>query len=978
MTPDMLEALILEAHDPSRLQEALSVLDEKQRAGLSAAAQRIFNQLQRNKANESASDRLKRFIARRHEEAYRYWNAAVSRRATLALFGVCPISVLKKPDVYFWQDHAVLDGIVRDRRPEWLDGWVAHDLEREFSQLDFPTLRGWIRDGVCRKPIVDGYYRKFAAYLMRTGFCQKGEAVPPITVQLLADPALLADVEGLFRVESIAFNTNAWLTQGAAPDYETWTEALLKLSADGHLDRAKLLQAALDGLKLDLKQNQLSGFHGFYKRMAPMDAELLRHQSGYIDLLCHPVGHVVKFAIEMLAEIEKKGALDTGSVLRELPVVFSSDGKGNALAALKLLKRIIARQGQHARAALAVVGEALRHVHPDVQSLALDILDSNCARFATDEFATLRDMELFVAASNRARFAKLLSTTDQNQGAELSVRHRASTPPQNAAGEWDYHPIASDRIEAPILRPEEAIAPIETAEALIDAVLHAVEAVDSPDEVERIIDAISRLATSRPTDFDARVAPLLHRLQTGRGANSIVLGTVGLGGALLDLLYTWLTGHLYRTPTKESEYYTLEDGFVPVRAHLRVITDRIHRGETRPLLSAPTHKGGWIDPLIWVERLIQSREGAVADSMDFRLSMLRLAPDHRAEALERAAALLSPLREIASFALGGEARPARGDRTRYAAWITAARCRDPHKDWRRELAPLDLNDQVPDGVRPARYVWRSSHKPQQYDRMRWKVPDFALSVACGDGEAIATPGKQSGFFGRISVAFSKRTTSDWQSLPTAALSRRMDTKRYWSGELSSPWVAQWLSFIWPQNPGAACMRGVTRLMLRTDDNSSSWSPSHGYFQPLFQRGRPWREPGHLLLCLGLVGKDADARGLAIDALIEGIDARLFDPELFASTIAQLAAGEWVKFNRLGNALMPVVEVSPLHAAVVSKALQRWLPMLDLRQKNAFRLLEVLVEAQALSDRPLGEDTRNVLATVTGGGKAAKIAKQLVG
>jgi hypothetical protein len=161
-----------------------------------------------------------------------------------------------------------------------------------------------------------------------------------------------------------------------------------------------------------------------------------------------------------------------------------------------------------------------------------------------------------------------------------------------------------------------------------------------------------------------------------------------------------------------------------------------------------------------------------------------------------------------------------------------------------------------------------------------------------------------------------------------------------------------------------------------DENSSSWSPSSGFFQALFQRGRPWGETGHLLLCIGLIGKDADARGLSVDALIEGIDARLFDPALFAATMVQLAQGEWVKFNRLGEALMLVVPVSPLHAAVVSDALQQCLPRLDLRQRNIFHLLEVMVEAQALTGQKLTSDARAALETFDGSGKAAKIAKHL--
>jgi hypothetical protein len=329
------------------------------------------------------------------------------------------------------------------------------------------------------------------------------------------------------------------------------------------------------------------------------------------------------------------------------------------------------------------------------------------------------------------------------------------------------------------------------------------------------------------------------------------------------------------------------------------------------------------------------------------------------------------------FALGGDARPTRSDQARYAAWVTAARCRDPYADWSAELAPLRLDGQLSDAIRPARYIWRSSHRAHQHDRTRLKFPEFAVSVTCDGLEDAAASDSASGFIGRVASALRGRTAMDWRSLPTAALNRRMDRKRSWSGELLSPWVSQWLSFIWPQNPAAAYMLGVTRLMLRTDENSSSWSPSHGYFQPLFQRGRPWREPGHLLLCIGLVAKDADARGLAIDALIEGVDKRLFDPQLFAVTIARLAEGEWVKLNRVADGLKPVVEASTLHASVVSEALQHWLPQLDLHQKNAFQILEVLVEAQAMTGRPLDDAARSALCRATGNGKAARLAKQLI-
>ena len=965
MTPETLEALILDSEDALQMAHAFAVLDEKERAKLSTTAQKFYRQLYQSKADKSASPRLAALLAARRPNTWTYWNTRETRNALLAMFAVGPVSAVTKRDIFIWQDHMPsLDVILRDRRPEWIDDWIAHMLDSDSNRLDFAILRCWVRDGICRKPEADGYYRMFAWYLMRTNIHdRKAPPVPPITAQLLADPGLFPDIDGLFRVENIAFNTNGWLTKGAGDDHETWTEALIKLSALGHVDREHLLGLALDGLTLDLKQNQLSGFHGFYRKMAPTPDEQLRHQQRYIDLLCHPVGHVVKFAIDMLSDLEKRGALDAKPMLREVQTVFSSEGKGNATAALKLIARVLARSNGQNPEALGALCEALHHAHADVQAQALDLLEKNAAALTDAQQEMLRSAEPLVAASNRARLAKLLGS--------IAAGHEPIA--EMAVDLDDYRPISPDPVAHPLLSSTEPVVPITTVDALIDAVLHGLEVVERPDEVERVIDAISRLADQRPIDFAARTAPLLHRLKTGQAGKGLLIGSVGVGLALLDLLYTWATGRLYRSPNAQSKYYTQEDAFVPVIAHLRVVTNRVARQESQPLLCAPTHRGGWIDPQIWVDRLHALQAPGLAESMDFRLSLLRLAPDNRAEAHERLAGLPEPLRRIASFALGGNETPGRGDRSSYAAWITAARCRAPLADWTATLSPLDLHDAWPDGITPAHYAWRASQSVSEVHGQRWKHPELKLSVT-GAGTPVTAVG--GGLFGRMLQALGERITTDWAALPSAALCRGMESQRYWSGELHTQWVTQWLAMIWPQNPAASHFKGVKQLAQRMDENSSNWSPSSGFFQALFQRGRPWGETGHLLLCIGLIGKDADARGLSVDALIEGIDDRLFDPALFAATMVQLAQGEWIKFNRLGEALMLVVPVSPLHAAVVSDALQRCLPALDLRQKNIFHLLEVIVEAQASTGQKLTSEARAALGSFDGSGKAAKIARHL--
>jgi len=141
--------------------------------------------------------------------------------------------------------------------------------------------------------------------------------------------------------------------------------------------------------------------------------------------------------------------------------------------------------------------------------------------------------------------------------------------------------------------------------------------------------------------------------------------------------------------------------------------------------------------------------------------------------------------------------------------------------------------------------------------------------------------------------------------------------------------------------------------------------------------RAWLEPGHLLLCIALSVKDADVRGLAIDAMIEGIEAGSFDVDLGAGVFVKLAAGGWLKLNRLGDNLMTVAETSPLHAWVVGALIQQWLQQVDVKQRYLFRMLEVLLEAQSTVGRALDPKTQEALKTLKGSSKAAKIAKTLL-
>ena len=989
MTPEELEVLVIESTSPKALEEAVAHLDAAERSKLSTAAQKLYNQLSRNKPNKGASDRLRAFLASRKGDTWLHRDNGPMRNATLALFAFCPISALKKDRLLvIWDDEGKesLTRIILDRRPDWIDEWIEYDLDREFSIIKFPMLRRWIKAGVCEKPTTDAYYEMFAAYMMYYGEPPR----PPLSRQLLDEPELLEDVWGLFRVENIAFNTNSWLTPHDDEDYESWTDALIKLSESGHLDRQRLLDASLEGLPLDLKQNQLSGFHKLHKRLKPSPAERERRQGEYMMLLAHKVGHVCKFGLDMLGQIEKDGSLDASAFLGEVQAVFFQDGKGNAVAALKLIRRILGRQPDKREDALRAVVEALQHSNADVQERALDILEAQGESLGDALRRDIAQFSGFAAASLKARLSGLAD--EEEQAADVaepadieSALGRLSAQENKALriGEilasetFEYLPISDDVMDQAILPTVAPLDPVESVDELIALVSHAVEIVDSPDIVERIIDGVSRLCHERSGDFQEKSAPLLHRLEEGGSESS--KGVMGYGGvqlALADLLLSWLTSDLYRSLT--NEYNKGDASFEAVVAHLRAITRRVARGEPSPLLSTPSHGGGWIDPSIWMKRLHEAEaNGLRYEPLDVCFSLLRLTPDNRAPALAECEGLSGAYKRIAAFALGGEAQLSLKDRAAYDLWIAAARSRDPYADWTGFLAPMKIIDPWPDSSEPARYHWRAYHlrsKPYKAGQV-YKTPGLEIAVRTDSQPRCSEP--KGGFIDKIGRAFSSQFTTDWKKLPSAALNQRSYQKYYFSADLNAAWVTQWLPYQWPLNPSGAYITGAKALAARIDDDSSNWTPGFGHLVALFQKNRPWREAGHLLLCLGLVAKDADARGLAVDAIVEGIESGQFDAKLFSATLADLSEGGWLKLNRLGDNLMQVIQASPLHAWVVSRSIQAWLAGVDLKQRNLFRIVEVLLEAQSQTGQPLDDDLRDRLRGLKGSSKIAKLAAKLL-
>ncbi|NQT13643.1 MAG: hypothetical protein HQ582_12900, partial [Planctomycetes bacterium] len=522
-----------------------------------------------------------------------------------------------------------------------------------------------------------------------------------------------------------------------------WTPVIEWMRGQKLLDASRLLAAVLDALHEPFNQTERNGAVIFAKAVKANGKALAKHQPRWAGLVADAQSSVAGFAVQQLAKIQKAGLLDAEGAIAALPSIFSHKPKGHAKTAVEVLGRIAAEQSPR-RPAVEAVTTALMHTNKEVQKAALQVLGEHLHPDDDAAIDSIRLHQPSVAATLASDVEKLLSLAEapssENPPPGPSGRKTPSPPTEASDGsepvEWDgkrfsqsaedIPPEIRSRLrldqaleaarraeidltvswtirDAKILASAEPIRPIESVEELIDLTAAAVEQCECPDAVDRIVGGIVRLYRQRPKSFDSMTKSLRKRGCAGifdRPQRGIVAGHLGSSFALL--IGAWLG-----VEQDEDDYLFLGG---PVQLYLDELSKRVRVGTATPLLSEATHAGGWIDPRVWVGRLLQAQTDKVElFEEDLVRSLLRLTPDGRDEALRQCESLTSPFRAMATAALGSDVKidPSWTPQV----WITALRARDPWIDLSKQLSReeqaviTDELKRLPDVVYPADYQW---------------------------------------------------------------------------------------------------------------------------------------------------------------------------------------------------------------------------------------------------------------------------------
>ena len=818
--------------------------------------------------------------------------------AATAVMGTSSTTDIRQGGWPFPSDPAIELDALRRLQPSWLAD--AGAILLELSPFQWVRARRLIRAGLSSKPDNEWYI------LGLTGSGVHGWGQYPTIRDLLDDdPGLLEDeIWRLFEVEGggeLSLAVHDKYSPGGG-----WAGALKDLSDAGTIPRARLLDASLDALERDFAQFRAGWFSRFHEHMAPTIDERVARQGRYMRLLASPIPPTLTFALKALAHVDKAERLDDELLLRNVDSALLARAKSTVKAALKLLNKVAKRNAKRNAEVATTIAGALAHDAVDVQKAVFDQLD----RLATP--------------GNDQIAAALAPFAD---GVQPSLRNRLAA--WVGAGPAAIEPLSEAPPPPLLARLDESrrVAPIADADELIAQFSYVLENADQILAIERVFDGVSRMTA------DAELTkPLLKR------AKKIAEDQMGdiVRLQLARLAIGWVT----REASEAATYGRESELTLGLQQRITAMLKRIAAGTPLQLLSTPTHRGYWIEPLALVERVA---DGQRRDAIDQVIALLRLAPEAREVALKRAAELASErdseLGRALRHALG---EPGMEVGPTAALWIAAARARAPYDD---DPAVIAKHPGLgPDAGEAASYGWQYVHTVGEHHEYDDLVVDIRPSVPDEIPPA------------HISVALAKPTK-----------------KRRGSAEPTVRYAVT----LWPARRDGFFAVGARILSLNLDWSTAAWH-NRAYLEPLCDPYTPMNDVAMLLLAMGLAAKEPGEKGLAIDAMIAAVSEGRLDPAALGDVMAGLLASGEIKAARWAATLSEVAAVSARHAAAARVAILRALrgdP--DKLPRDIGKLLGVLHELLVVAAEPHGdEQARDFLTALKRSGKAGKLAKKI--
>jgi hypothetical protein len=481
--------------------------------------------------------------------------------------------------------------LIKELKPAGLEDFG--DILMDASVNNFRLVNIMVNLGLCKRPISDRYIE--AVTLMNKSW-------------LLENLDFIEEgIWRLFEVEGTQESSLAARDKYRHPK-DRWSNALVELSNEGVLSRARLLHASLDALGRGFIQFRSGWYSQLHELLHPTIDERIQLVSNYAHLLGSSIPPTVTFAMKALQQIDKHNGLSEDVLRRTLPPVMSARAKSTVIGGISLLEKAVKKNRGFAEDASLICVEGLQHESPDVHAIVFTFLE----HYGKQDSARLQ--------SKLAMFADgvspLVADRLRKFAGDMSVLE--NLPAKSEILSYSFLESSS---EGWPLKQAAGVVPIEDADEFIAKALYCLEHPADLLEVERVMEAVSNLNLLATADFGKRCAPLKSR---AKKLCEKVDWSTRARALFADFLLQWLSLDSGKEislwcPENPSAVYQL------MRKRMLEILKRVRNGKFLPLLSSPVYTGCWIDATTLAERhRLWSVAGVEPDEIDQMVALFRL------------------------------------------------------------------------------------------------------------------------------------------------------------------------------------------------------------------------------------------------------------------------------------------------------------------------------------------------------------------
>ncbi|MDR2704711.1 MAG: DUF6493 family protein [Planctomycetaceae bacterium] len=699
-----------------------------------------------------------------------------------------------------------------------------------------------------------------------------------------------------------------------------WNQAFIELSEKGLIDRARFLDVTLGTLQFNYPDHEMRWYSDLHRRLKPTIDEIKIREEKYLDLLDNRNPTTIALGTEIIVALNKADKTNERLFLQRMIPIFKDRSKIRPKILLGIVQKIAAKNPDLRNEAVHAALKGLTHESVDVQTAAAIIIRDYNDPTNIEIVAEIERLRPLLHSSVQ----QILPTYFNNQ-----KTHENSVAIESPVFQ-QVNRKSLGVLDVPRLDTLAKLKPVTSVDELIDLAVKVLENPSEIDEIEMLIDGINRLHTQRDEFFERKTSSIRKSVLSKRSWGSNFT-EYRLGPYLNMAIGAWVANSLTVEPEKRVIYLHLieknqtcsilnnpraETIFGQLQLSLAY---RISKGMTLELLSTPTHHGGWIDPLILVERIKRDpNQLKFHDLFDKSLSLYRLPIDHRVKALEILGQyLIGDAYVDAVRAILGDKSVAINDPYYQIAIQTDKRCQQNLPIYKFDLQTNTITDFLVD--LPDKTVEKE------------RVPVLCLSYIIG-----LLPHYENAWV---------RASLQWRSNLCPAIREPF----YWCA--------------------------LEKLELEIEDLYDYPGPD-AFLEPMLDPNEPISNAAMAAILIGLVAKPESLAILAQDILITAIADGRVDGQLIAESVRYWIHNNIPKRNRWIKRFETVSRISPQHAHVIRNTLELTISLFE--PKEVSPLLELLYELCIELNKSIElPELRVTLEQFNGSGKAAKTAKKLL-